>query len=282
MELLNITPDNIAALQKRILGEQNGFVLCQQGEVRLTVDERKILIPTSHLCILPPYVELQQAACSPDARALFGMSDSDFVLTALNSATDSRSIIEIGVQPLAAVDAQQMGRIEEVFELLQRRRRLSTPFSPQIVASLVETLCFELLDAYNADFQRSPAGHGRKFTVFCNFITSLHANFHEHRDVAFYAGQQCLTPRYFATLIRELSGRSPSDLIAQFVTLEARKLLSDSSLPVKEIAVRLHFPSQSFFGRYFRHHVGCTPLEYRSPAAGGKQNVGESEVSLTH
>ncbi|WP_196048231.1 helix-turn-helix domain-containing protein, partial [Parabacteroides distasonis] len=45
--------------------------------------------------------------------------------------------------------------------------------------------------------------------------------------------------------------------------LEAKALLSSSTLSIQEISDRLNFTNQSFFGKYFKQHVGISPTEYR-------------------
>jgi AraC-like DNA-binding protein len=42
-----------------------------------------------------------------------------------------------------------------------------------------------------------------------------------------------------------------------------RSMLVNTTLSSKEIAQRLEFPNPSFFGRFVRQHLGCTPLEFR-------------------
>ena len=44
---------------------------------------------------------------------------------------------------------------------------------------------------------------------------------------------------------------------------EAKQLLEGSDLSIKEIANQLNFPTQSFFGKYFKQYVGISPKEYR-------------------
>jgi transcriptional regulator GlxA family with amidase domain len=45
--------------------------------------------------------------------------------------------------------------------------------------------------------------------------------------------------------------------------LEIRVLLRDTSLSIKEISKEMHFPNQSFLGKYFKEHAGISPSEYR-------------------
>lgn len=48
------------------------------------------------------------------------------------------------------------------------------------------------------------------------------------------------------------------------VITEAKQLLENSDLTIKEIATKLNFPTQSFFGKYFKQYVGVSPKEYRN------------------
>ena len=75
---------------------------------------------------------------------------------------------------------------------------------------------------------------------------------------------QHLAPRYFSAIIKEKSGSNALQWIVQMVITEAKQLLENSDLSIKEIAARLNFPTQSFFGKYFKQYVGVSPKEYRN------------------
>ena len=46
--------------------------------------------------------------------------------------------------------------------------------------------------------------------------------------------------------------------------LEAKVLLKSSNLNIQQIADELNFPSQSFFGKYFKKLTGVSPKEFRN------------------
>lgn len=64
-------------------------------------------------------------------------------------------------------------------------------------------------------------------------------------------------------MLKATSGKTAGDWIELYVVREAKILLSNSSLRIKEIASRLHFSSQAFFGKYFRNITGMSPSDYR-------------------
>jgi AraC-like DNA-binding protein len=63
--------------------------------------------------------------------------------------------------------------------------------------------------------------------------------------------------------MKENSGLSASDWIENHVILEAKALLKSGNMTIQEISYELNFPSQSFFGKYFKRIVGISPSEYK-------------------
>ena len=72
-----------------------------------------------------------------------------------------------------------------------------------------------------------------------------------------------MTPKYLSLLVKNVSNRTAGEWIDNYVVLEAKALLSSSTLSIQEISDRLNFANQSFFGKYFKQHVGISPTEYR-------------------
>jgi len=103
----------------------------------------------------------------------------------------------------------------------------------------------------------------RADAVFSQFLRLLEDHCLRERSVAYYAGRLALSPKYFSQLIRQASGRTAPDWIDAYVIREARRLLQDTDLSIKEIVFRLHFPDQPSFTKYFKAHTGVTPAQYR-------------------
>lgn len=106
--------------------------------------------------------------------------------------------------------------------------------------------------------------HNRAESYFREFTQLLGEHYRRERSVGFYARQLCITPKYLTTLIKHISGKSVSDWIDSYVTLEAKTLLKYSNMSVQEIAYYLNFPNQSFFGSYFKRNTGMSPSQYKA------------------
>ena len=96
-----------------------------------------------------------------------------------------------------------------------------------------------------------------------SFLALLDENFRFHRDLEWYSGELCKSMKYFSRQIKAESGKNASWWIEKRVTEEARLLLLDSSMSISQISDYLGFPSQSFFGKYFKRVTGSSPLQFR-------------------
>lgn len=109
----------------------------------------------------------------------------------------------------------------------------------------------------------APAGKvSRREEIFGRFLACVQQNYREHRDLQFYADQLCLSVKYMSRAVYEHSHRHPSQWIREYVILEAKALLRTGRYTVQQVADALNFPNQSFFGKYFKDAVGCSPKNF--------------------
>lgn len=96
-----------------------------------------------------------------------------------------------------------------------------------------------------------------------DFLRLLQLNFKKEHSVDFYAKKMFYSTKYLSMVIKNATGKSPSQWIADHIVLEAKTLLKDTDMTVQQISSVLNFPSQSFFGKYFKLRTGLSPLEYK-------------------
>jgi len=76
-----------------------------------------------------------------------------------------------------------------------------------------------------------------------------------------YAALLHITPNHL--------NESAGELIRQRVLLEAKRLLAHTQLSVAEVAYKLNFDDNSYFGRYFKKYTGLTPAIFRNSQGRG-------------
>ena len=72
-------------------------------------------------------------------------------------------------------------------------------------------------------------------------------------------------------VFREVTGYPPLDYLRRLRVEEARRLLADDRLSVKEIAARTGFRDTSHFSKVFRREDGLAPAHYRAALLAGRQ-----------
>lgn len=100
------------------------------------------------------------------------------------------------------------------------------------------------------------------FNTFLNLLNT-YANRGE-RSISFYADNLCISNNYLSIVVSRVSGVTAKEWIERAVIMEAKALLKFSTLSIMEIADKLNFANDSFFNKYFKRNVGCTPLRFRN------------------
>lgn len=78
-----------------------------------------------------------------------------------------------------------------------------------------------------------------------------------------YADLLYVTPNHLNALCQDLLGKTAGDLIRDRILLEAKRLLTNASMTITEIAYDLNFQDNSYFNRFFKKAVSITPDEFR-------------------
>lgn len=104
----------------------------------------------------------------------------------------------------------------------------------------------------------------RQVELYNRLMELIASSFRQSRDVSFYASQLSVTPRYLSEVTGRIVGKSPKQLIADYVTQELERALQGTSLNIQELAHDFGFSSQAALAKFFRQQKGCSPTDYRS------------------
>ena len=88
-------------------------------------------------------------------------------------------------------------------------------------------------------------------------------DFRAHTGVAELAGELGVTVTHLTRACRESCGKGASEMLQERRLYEARELLRDTRIPVKDIAARLGYTSPAYFTRAFHAKTGKTPVDFR-------------------
>lgn len=153
------------------------------------------------------------------------------------------------------------------YDLLDSKRTESR-HQLQSIDLLCEAFGYELLDLVyrhvlnqEGDTQQSLSSPDMHFDKFMHL---LHETDPLPHQVAWFADQLSITPKYLTGLCQRVIHRTPSFLIEREISQRAVRLLQQSTLSIKQISQELGFTNQSHFGTYLRRTVGKGPQEIRN------------------
>ncbi len=240
-----------------------GFCICVEGECEIILDRKAYVLKKGDLCSVFPDTILQTIHKSADFKAYIIATEIDVLpLLALPSSTEI--FLFMKENPCIFISETEQETILNLCKQTQGFVSYKThPYKRQLIEHSVLLICFEIAGIYQLREPIAKKEFSRKDFVFRNFIYSLSKNYKEHRNVAFYAEEQCLSVRYFSSIIKEMSGKSVLDNIVEYVLINAKILIGSTQKSIQEIAEELNFSNASFFGTYFKRYTGMTPLEYR-------------------
>lgn len=101
-------------------------------------------------------------------------------------------------------------------------------------------------------------------SVIKELDTFIRAHYTEELNIADLAEKYHFNHSYLTRIFKKQIGESPLRLINSLRIKDAKKLLLNNSLSIREISEALGFSSQHYFSRIFKEYTGLTPKEYRA------------------
>ena len=253
-----------------------GIFYCQRGSVEVSLEGCHYHIKPGDVYIYMASTLVHLLHKSEDAEGIMVEVDFYYILPIVNKVINVESQLFMRKNPCVSLSGEQCAHFEYLLNNLwdrinaedcQKENVQYQHLKLELIKSMGQTICYEILNMYFTNQPLQPLQQGKKDVVFQNFMLSLFRFYRKERDVSFYARMQHITPRYFSAIIKEKTGDSALQWIVRMVITEAKQLLEESDLSIKEIADQLNFPTQSFLGKYFKQYVGVSPKEYRNNAA---------------
>jgi len=239
------------------------IVLNMQGWVKAECDMRPVHFKPHDIAILPPRHILYARESSSDYRAMLIVMSVSFQTERKHGSTDIfRDNFHYLQQPDIHLNDEQYDVMVNLFKMIKTASGTTSPRRWDMLGHLLDVLFLFL-----QDYRRENGIRNHRVTsnelLFNQFYQSITEHYRESREVRFYAQQFHLSPKYFASLIKQHTNVKALDWINGYVLLQTKILLYQQQLTVQEIAHRLGFSDQASLSRFFKQNTGLTPTQYR-------------------
>lgn len=239
-------------------------MFCLRGTMRVRLQLKEYVLSENDVLVVLPGTIGECLEVSAEAKvAVIGMSGHR-LWKGQQSSLSMAFLRFLTAIPLIHISSTQMEECMILYHLM--RKKLEQPgykFKLEAIAGYLQVFfyngCQWLLEY---DRQQVRKVESRQEKLFEAFLELVQTHYREHRNMCFYAEKLCLTPKYLSQVIWEVSDRHAPDWIRDCVILEAKALLKSGQYTVQQVSDSLNFANASFFGKYFKAVVGCTPRQY--------------------
>ena len=238
--------------------------LCTKGQISYRMDTEELVVHAGEMLVASERHVIDGYQPSADMEGLCIMMSVDFFHEIIKSVHDVSSLFVFArMQPVMKLEADEIATFTEYFQFIKQKISDNhNHFRKDLIRTLMLAMFYDVGNViYRVkNFDESLL---RSEKVFTRFLKMVEENCKRERRVSWYAQQLNITPKYLSTAVKRISGRTAVEWIENYVTMELRVLLKNSTKSIKEITDELNFPNQSFLGKYFKEHVGMTPSAYR-------------------
>lgn len=239
-------------------------MFCLRGTMRVQLQLKEYVLSENDVLVVLPGTIGECLEVSAEAKvAVIGMSGHR-LWKGQQSSLSMAFLRFLTATPLIHISSTQMEECMILYHLM--RKKLEQPgykFKLEAIAGYLQVFfyngCQWLLEY---DRQQVRKVESRQEKLFEAFLELVQTHYREHRNMCFYAEKLCLTPKYLSQVIWEVSDRHAPDWIRDYVILEAKALLKSGRYTVQQVGDFLNFANASFFGKYFKAAVECTPRQY--------------------
>lgn len=140
----------------------------------------------------------------------------------------------------------------------------------KIIGHFLAVLLYKIKDYFWHDYNPIYEGN-RSSQIVKSFKQLLEKQYRDlnagHVETVFrvqdYADAQNLHPNYLSNVIKTKTGKPIAVWIAEKTIAEAKSLLQNTSISIKEISYWLGFSETAHFSNYFKKHTHLSPVQYR-------------------
>ena len=247
-----------------IAPDQLTIILCTGGRKELQINFADYTLTPGSLAFIYPNSMWRPLATSSDFEAHYfsiqGTSAKEW-----NAFIDLDTVFSlssyIAKHPHTQLSLDETLVMTQYLNLLKSRYEANA--QAIIIRFILSAFTLELNRIFTAREKSDRSKISRQEDILWKFLTLLKQYHQEERTVNFYADKMCISPKHLSSVIKQMSHKTAHELIADFVTMTAKRLLKTTTMSIQEISDELNFANQSFFGKFFKQNTGQSPSAYR-------------------
>jgi AraC family transcriptional activator of pobA len=164
--------------------------------------------------------------------------------------------------PLLLQNEKDIRFLEILFRQSISETNQSSDFTIELLRSILDLILTTCAARYPINENLVNKGKGQ--ILVKRFFHLVEENYQKNLSLSEFAGMIGVTTNHLTQIVKQLTGKTSSQIMKAKQLLEIKRLLVHTNLNVSEIANQLNFEDQSYFTKFFKRETGITPLQYRT------------------
>lgn len=241
------------------------------GVGKLYYADKWILVDCPALLFSNPLVPYAWESISEEQKGMFCVFNEQFVQSdEKNGSLANTPLFKITGDKVFFLDDSQVAKVQDIYALMQEENQSDYANKSDVLRCYLHLLVHTALKMQNSNQYESHSNASQRITEL--FIELLDRQFpvdYPHavlslRTPADYANRLSVHVNHLNKVVRETTGKTTSEMIAERVIKECTQYLLHSNLSISEIAYSLGFETISYFSKFYRKHTGKSPSEIRT------------------
>lgn len=237
------------------------FILCLKGLAKITIDYKEYCLDANGAVVVLPKHICSIGHCSDDLDVRVVSVSADFMCH-VPVTPDFNLLKKIAVHPYVKLEDGSLDDILKIHSMIGRYGSEDRT-SSQIRDALIYSMLLMAASSFGDAALRQEHAFTRQETLVRQFFDLLIDSCEVKRSVSYFADKLCVTPKYLGAAVKSVSNYSAQSWINEAIVISAKRYIMTTDMTVHQISDKLDFRTASSFVRFFRMHVGCSPLDYR-------------------
>jgi AraC-like DNA-binding protein len=170
--------------------------------------------------------------------------------------------------PLFQLSPDEINNAEQFLLKMNEELQLNRPGKEKAIQMYLYLLLLEAKRSYERQQLHVKANATSPIYLVSHFQKLVSRHFLLKRKVTDYAGLLAVSANHLNRTVKEITGKTASESIAEMLLQEAKAILKYTDASVAEIAYQLNFSEPAAFNRFFRKMTGEPPMTWRKNALG--------------
>lgn len=220
----NITEDILNFYKQTCRLKAGIFGLCVEGSFRASINLTEYTLQKNDFFTLMPGTIIQFFEQDTHVQLSFIGFSSEF-MGCVNMIKSTMSTFPIIYEnPIISLDKDVMSFFVDYLNLMERVQMTRKQMNPEVVKHILLTLLYGVSSLYKVKSWPKQIS-GRSDEISKKFIQLVMEHYTSNRQTAFYASQLSISSQHLCMIIKQKTGRSVSDIIADMVIMDAKSQL---------------------------------------------------------